>query len=185
MESNNYIPPHLRTEAEKDALLFGKKLGTYITTGELPKKRKTMTYKESGEQSTIAGYIKKNYPNIPLETVKHEGKKSRGEQNRHSKQNTEDSFPDTRIYLPNITLMFENKKHGTKLTNNNNELTSWQLQYQYNTHKRLFNEHTRVYFIVGVDEAIEIFEMAVKGEFKPMQIFNNYHLYQKELDNSL
>jgi len=170
---SNYIPPHLRTQAEKDAILFGKKIGKFVTTSELPKERKKMQYKEAAEVSSIATWLKKNYPDIPFETVKHEGKKARWEQQQHSKQNTEDSFPDTRIYLPNVTLMLENKKLGERLTDKEGRLASMHLQYQYNTHKRLFNAHTKVYFAIGVEQAIDIIKDAINGLFSPMQVFKD------------
>lgn len=174
------IYPHQKSNEEKDRLLFGS-TGSKLLNGELkePKKR---NYAESAEVSTIAGYIKKHYPNIPVEVVKHEGKKAKWEQNQHKKQNTDDSFPDTRIYLPNVTLMLENKAKGKPPVNAKGELNSYHHQYQYNTHRRLFNAHTKVYFAVGVSEAIEIFEQAVRGVFRPQQEYKNYPPYQAELD---
>lgn len=131
-----------------------------------------MIYHESNEQSTIAGYLKKHYPNIPFETVVHEGKRTFAAQNRHKKQNSSDSFPDTRIYFPGQpTLMIENKKAGTKLTNLKGVIASHHLQDQYETHKRLFSDHIRVYFCVGVSEAIEVINNAAQGIFAPQQVF--------------
>lgn len=147
------------------------------------KPRKAITYAESKEQLTIASYIKKHYPNIPVETVKHEGKKKHWEQNQHAALNTQDSFPDTRIYLPNITLMLENKAIGKPPANLNGKLIDMHHQNQYNTHRRLFSGHTKVYFAVGVSEAIEIFEDAVKGIYRPMQIYKDCAALEK--NNSL
>lgn len=176
-----FILPHLRSQAEKDALLFGKKLGKFVTTGELPKPKAKRQYKEASEQSAIATWLKKYHPNIPFETVKHEGKKAKWEQQQHAKQNTEDSFPDTRIYLDDVTLMIENKKLGERLTDKEGRLASMHLQYQYNTHKRLFKAHTKVYFAVGVDEAIRLIERAIDGSYSPMQVFKNHPEYDARL----
>jgi hypothetical protein len=139
-----------------------------------PKQRKKMEYKEAGEQSSIATYLKKNYPDLPFETVKHEGKKEHWERNQHTKQNSYDSFPDTRIYFPNATLMIENKKLGTKLTLVDGVTCATEhIQEQYNTHKRLFSEHTKVYFAVGISEAITLIEQVRTGFYPPMQLFKD------------
>lgn len=133
--------------------------------------RKKIEYKEASEQSTIASYIKKHYPHIPVETVKHEGKKQKWEQNQHKVQNSNDSFPDTRIYLPNVTLMLENKAIDKPPANNNGKLKDMHHQNQYDTHRRLFNAHTKVYFAVGISEAIEMFLQALNGVYRPMQVY--------------
>jgi len=138
------------------------------------KERKKTEYKEASEQSSIGKYMKKYLPNVPFETVKHEGKKSFWEQSQHSMQNSNDSFPDTRIYFSEFTLMIENKKLGTKLTLKDGVTCATEhIQNQYNTHKRLFNASTKVYFAIGISEAIELIEMAKIGLFKPMQIFRD------------
>lgn len=164
--------PHTRTELEKEDLFLGKKVAKALR-GEVPKKRKDIEYKEGKEQTTIAKHIKKYYPHIPVETVKHEGKKALWEQSQHSVQNSEDSFPDTRIYLPNVTLMFEQKATGKPPANANGKLKDMHHQRQYNTHRRLFSDHIKVYFTVGVSEAIEIFEEALRGLYRPMQMFDD------------
>lgn len=163
---------HNRTDREKEDLFFGKKVAKALR-GETPKKRKDIEYKEAGEQTSIAKYIKKYYPHIPVETVKHEGVKAKWEQNQHKSQNTQDSFPDTRIYLPEVTLMLEQKALGKPPTNQNGKLIDWHHQHQYDTHRRLFNARTKVYFTVGVQEAIAIFEDALKGLYRPMQVFGD------------
>lgn len=174
-----YRYPHLRTSEEKDALLYGKQIGKFVTTGEI-KVRKKREYKEAAEQSHIAGYIKKHYPDIPIETVKHEGKKKEWEQSQHSKQNTSDSFPDTRIYLPNVTLMIEQKAKGKSHVTKDGRIKDMHHQYQYNTHKRLFNDHRKVYFAVGISEAIEIFEQALRGLFRPMQVYKDCYEWEEQ-----
>jgi len=146
----------------------------------IAKPRKKITYAESGEVSNIVGYIKKHYPDIPVEVVKHEGKKAKWEQSQHSKQNTSDSFPDTRIYLPNVTLMFEQKAINKPPCNKDGRLKDMHHQYQYNTHKRLFNAHTKVYFTVGVSEAIEIFEQALNGVYRPMQVYKDCYEWDRQ-----
>ncbi len=167
-----YKLPHLRSDSEKQELLFGKR-NAKILAGEPVKERKKSIFKEASEQSTIAGYIKKHYPDLPFETVKHEGKKQFWEQSQHKKQNSDDSFPDTRIYFDHCTLMIENKRFGTKLTLKDGRMASDHLQYQYNTHKRLFKGTTYVYFAVGVSEAIELFERVRNGNIPPQQLFKN------------
>lgn len=171
--------PHNPTLTEKEDLFFGKKVAKALR-GETPKKRKDIQYKEAKEQTSIAKYIKKHYPRIPVETVKHESVKAKWEQNQHNSQNTQDSFPDTRIYLPEVTLMFEQKALGKPPANQNGKLRDWHHQHQYDTHRRLFNAHTKVYFTVGVSEAISIFEDSLKGLYRPMQVFGDCAAKEKE-----
>lgn len=157
-----------------EELLLGSK-NAKILSGEVTyKERKKPEYKEGTETSTLAGYLKKNYPDLPFETVKHEGKKQYWEQNQHKKQNSEDSFADTRIYFPDFTLMIEQKKFGTKLTLKDGEtLASEHLQDQYNTIKRLFCAHRKCYFAVGISEAITLVIQGVNGCLPPMQFFKD------------
>lgn len=144
------------------------------------KQRKKITYKEAKEASTVVAYIKKNYPDILVETVKHEGKKQFWEQSQHKKQNSEESYPDTRIYLPEITLMLENKANDKPPSNANGKLKDWHHQNQYDTHRKLFNKHTKVYFAVGVDHGIELFEQCRIGDYPPMQIYSDCAAKEKE-----
>lgn len=131
-----------------------------------------MIYTESSEQSTIAGYLKKHYPNVPFETVKHEGKKALWEQSQHKKQNSADSFPDTRIYFDHCTLMLENKKMGTKLTLKDGVTCATDhINEQYKTHCRLFKGSTYVYFVVGIVDAIRHIDMVSEGLYPPKQLF--------------
>lgn len=142
------------------------------------KDRKKPEYKEAGEQTTVAKYLKKYHPNLPFETVKHEGKKAYWEQQAHKTQNSDDSFADTRIYFPDFTLFIENKRAGTKLTLKDGTCASDHIQRQYNTLKRLFAPHRRVYFAVGVTEAITLIEQSIAGTFVPMQIFKDRKINQ-------
>lgn len=57
-----YKLPHLRTDAEKDELLFGKK-NNKILKGEFKPKKKS-TNEESKLQTTICMWLKKEYPGL-------------------------------------------------------------------------------------------------------------------------
>jgi hypothetical protein len=136
-------------------------------------KKKDRVYKESGEQGTVAGHLKKHYPHIVFHTSTTESVKSYGAQNRLKKQNSEPGYPDTTIFMPNgIVLLIEQKPLGTDLTlKDGKTLASDHLQHQYKCHLRLFALGHRAYFAVGVQEAIHIVDNAVQGIFRTQQIF--------------
>lgn len=63
MNSKPYVPIHLRTEAEKDSLLFGK-AGAKLLNGELPKESKKRTNDEQNLQTKICQWLTNTYPDI-------------------------------------------------------------------------------------------------------------------------
>lgn len=138
-----------------------------------PKKReKKMTYKESSEQGTFAGYIKKYHPDLRFKTNKPEGKKSYGRQSEIKKKNSNSGFPDMDIekpIAPYAGLKIENKKSGVILTRKG--FIKDEFAHQYVCHRQLIKEGYAVYFACSVDEAISILEAYLSGNSLPFQIF--------------
>ena len=73
--------------------------------------------------------------------------------------------------------MIENKPSGAKIIDKMGRLSTMHLQCQYMTHKRLFNEHTKVYFAIGVTEAIQLFEQCRNDNYPEMQVFKDNKEY--------
>lgn len=138
----------------------------------IPRKSGTKTYRESNEQGTLAGYIKKNHPTLRFKTNKPESAKSYRGRNEIRKKNSNAGFPDMDIekpVMPYSGLKIENKRYGTILAKNG--IIKDQFAHQYVCHRQLINEGYAVYFAVGVTDAIEILERYLAGNAMPFQEF--------------
>lgn len=135
-------------------------------------KRQKMTFKESAEQGSFSGYIKKHHPGLRFKTNKPEGKKTRRAQNEIRKKNSNSGFPDMDIerpVAPFAGLKIENKKSGVTLTRG--QFIKDEFAHQYVCHKQLINEGYAVYFACSVQEAIDILEAYLSGNALPFQVF--------------
>lgn len=145
-----------------------KKFG-HVNPEEKPKRN----YKESKEQGSIAGYLKKYHPDIMFQTTTPEGKKELWQQNQIKKNNSHSGYPDTNILAARAGyngLMIENKALGTKIfqIRQPNRFASEHLANQYNTHLKLRKQGFAVYFAVGVTDAVKILEAYLSGQPMPM-----------------
>ena len=139
----------------------------------IPAKKREMTYRESNEQGTLAGYIKKHHPALRFKTNKPESAKSYRGRNEIRKKNSNPGFPDIDIekpIAPYAGLKIENKRAGTILTTKNGYLKD-QFAHQYVCHRQLINEGYAVYFAIGVSKAIEQLECYLSGNAMPFQEF--------------
>lgn len=139
-------------------------------------------YAESAEQSTIATYLKRAYPNVIFHTTRVEGKKEFWAQNQIKKQNSHTGFPDTFILEPKgkyAGLMIENKRSGTKLFKKNGQFINDHYRNQYQTHQLLLAKGYAVYFAIGITEAIELIDRYMRGDAMP---FLNITLQQTKQD---
>lgn len=137
-----------------------------------PVKRAKMQFKESAEQGTFAGYIKKNHPIIRFKTNKPEGKKTMRGMNEIRKKNSNSGFPDMDIEKPvhpYAGLKIENKKSGTILTRSG--CIKDEFAHQYVCHRQLIKDGYAVYFACSVQEAIDILEAYLSGRALPFQVF--------------
>lgn len=137
------------------------------------KREKKMEFKESAEQGSFSGYIKKHHPDLRFKTNKPEGKKARWEQNSIKKKNSNAGFPDMDIerpVQPYAGLKIENKKSGTKLTSREGFIKD-EFAHQYVCHRQLIKEGYAVYFACSVQEAIDILEAYLSGNALPFQKF--------------
>lgn len=143
--------------------------GVYIP----PQPRAKPTYRESTEQGTFAGYIKKIHPNIRFKTNKPEGKKTFRGMGEIRKKNSNSGFPDMDIekpIAPYAGLKIENKRNGTILTTRDGCIKD-AYAHQYVCHRQLINEGYAVYFACSVKEAIDILEAYLSGNALPLQVF--------------
>jgi hypothetical protein len=102
-----YIPPHLRSPEEKDKLLFGKTLGKFVSSGELPKERVKSTLTEAMVHAQVCKYLKAQYPNVMFISDFAAGMKmSIGMASRQNMLKSNHSFPDIHVLEP------RNGKHG-------------------------------------------------------------------------
>lgn len=61
--NGRFIPPHERSDEEKDKLLFTKQQRQFLS-GELPKPQKKKNHEESDLQTKITKWLVKDYPQV-------------------------------------------------------------------------------------------------------------------------
>lgn len=160
---SDYTPPHLRTEAEKDKLMFGKKIGKFVTTGEVPKPRKVSAIKEVNIHNQVCKYLKAQYPHIMFISDFAAGiKMSKGMATRQANQKSNHSFPDLMILEPRNGyhgLLIELKRDRDSLYNKNGLIKSSQhLDSQAECILLLNKNGYYSRFACGFDEAKQIID---------------------------
>ena len=178
-----FIPTHLKSDAEKDALLFGKKVGKFVTTGELPKKRAKSTHHEADLHLAFCKWVKLTYPNDQFIRHEREGKRSFYMQNLFKQYNSDlDKMPDFELLEPSLQdyrlgnifyhrLYIEFKRPGTILTLKDGITIKPEYSEQYKRHKRFWEQNSPAYFCSSLDHAIEIFNAYKVGRPLTQQIF--------------
>lgn len=163
-----YIPPHLRTPSEKDALLYGKQIGKFVSTGEI-KVRKVSAVKESDIHLQVCKYLKLAYPGILFLSDFAAGMKmTKGMAMRQTMLKSSHSFPDLMILEPcggYYGLFIELKRDRKALYKKDGSyLKSEHIDAQTQALQAL---RVRNYFAVfgcGFDECKEIIDSYLKGE---------------------
>lgn len=155
----------------EEQLQFGM-LGMKSSKYQGIKEDKPREYRESTEQGSFAGYLKKYHPDIRFKTNKPEGYKTMRGRNEIRKKNSNPGFPDMDIekpIAPYSGLKIENKRSGTKLLSAGH--INDKFAHQYVCHRQLIKEGYAVYFACSTQEAIDILEAYLSGNPLPFQEF--------------
>ena len=182
----DYTPPHLRSQEEKDLLLFGKKnLKIMNGTAKLPAKRK---HEEADLHLAFCKWVKITYPNDQFIRHEREGKRSWYMQNLFKMYNSDlDKMPDFELLEPVYEMMhidgimvvkllycrlyIEFKKPQTTLTLKDGITIKPEYSEQYKRHKRFWEQNSPAYFCNNIDDAIVIFNAYKVGRPLPQQLF--------------
>lgn len=163
-----YIPIHLRTDAEKDRLLFGSK-NQKILNGAF-KERKKCLVKESDVHLAVCKYIKLQFPNVLFLSDFAAGMKmTKGMANRQSMLKSNDSFPDLMILERDINnkyngLFLELKRDRDALyTKSGQYLKSEHISNQLECLYKLRDRGYKAEFSCGVDESIDFIRYYLTG----------------------
>lgn len=185
--NGRFIPPHERSEEEKDKLLFTKQQRQFMS-GEPPKPRAKPTHAEADLHLAFCKWVKLQYPK--LQFIRHEREKARSPymQMLFKQYNGEfDKMPDFELIEP-CRLVFkydgvecyndianrlylEFKRPGTTLTLRDGITIKPAYSRQYECHKMLWDKGSCAYFACSFDEAIELFLAYINHTPKPMQKF--------------
>jgi len=192
-----YIPPHLRSQEEKDLLLHGKKnLSIMNGTAKAPAKRK---HEEADLHLAFCKWVKLTYPNNQFIRHEREGKRSWYMQNLFKMYNSDlDKMPDFELLEPSgkkavteqskdgmsgaITsklfivyqyhrLYIEFKRPGTTLTLKDGITIKSDYKDQYKRHIRFWEQGSPTYFCSDLEHAKELFIAYKSGKPHPQQLF--------------
>lgn len=183
-----YVPIHRRTEAEKDALLYGKR-NAKILSGEPIKERAKPTHHEADLHLAFCKWVKLQYPNDQFIRHEREGKRSWYMQNLFKIYNSDlDKMPDFECLEPVFKevgleqyfycrLYIEFKRPGTTLTLKDGVTIKPEYSEQYRRHVRFWEQNSPAYFCSDLDHAIELYNAYKVGRPLPMQVFNFKELF--------
>ncbi len=183
-----YIPLHLRSDEEKENLLYGKR-NAKILRGEEVKPRAKSKHEEADLHLAFCKWVYKNYPE--LDFIRHEREKARTPylQNLFKIYNSDnDKMPDFELLEPKWyhehvedntynyrcyhRLYIEFKKPLTKLTLRDNITIKPEYANQYRRHIAFWGKGSPAYFCSDLEEAKELLIKYLDGTPLPMQIFS-------------
>lgn len=163
-----YIPPHLRSQEEKDRLLFGSG-GSKLLNGTL-KKRVSTVVKESDVHLAVCKYIKLQFPKVLFLSDFAAGMKmTKGMAQRQAMLKSNDSFPDLMILERDINdkyngLFLEFKRdHSALYTKSGQYLKSEHIENQLECLNKLRDRGYKAEFSCGVDESIAFIRSYLTG----------------------